>query len=550
MGFFFTIGAFVIVFSILVLAHEFGHFIAAKRSGIKVEEFGFGLPPRLWGKRKGETLYSINAIPFGGFVRMLGEEATVKGKLNKRSYSAQSKRTQVKVLVAGVFMNFLLAWVLISFGFMVGMQPLIASDDIFVAVDNGTVSLDEGAVIKLISSGSVAEKFGFKTGDKLIAFNDEPINSDAKALNALEAPGGVYKVLRDGTSVEIEARWEATVTGGSGSDSDAFGVFGVLYHDFISFPRVRIYEVAQDSLAFKSGLRDSDTLIAINGKGIYSLNDYDAAIENLTGSASYVVSRNGQRAEMIVESASSKKVIVSNVVQDRPAFSVGLKEGDIVVSVNDTQINSAQQMIEYVASNSGKTLMFLIDRRGESIYYEIKPEDGKIGVYLSELSVSSGPKDVTVYSVDQFSSVLNIKNEQYPIYSAPWYGLTETWRLTKLTGSLFGDLVSQIASTGEVPETVTGPVGIAQLSGTFASQGIIPFIRFIALLSISLAVLNILPFPALDGGKLLFIVIEFVSGRKIPQKWENLVHLLGYLVIIGLVLMITYKDVLRLFGID
>jgi regulator of sigma E protease len=133
------------------------------------------------------------------------------------------------------------------------------------------------------------------------------------------------------------------------------------------------------------------------------------------------------------------------------------------------------------------------------------------------------------------------------VYSAPFYAFGETYRMAKMTGVLFVDFLKQFFGTGELPPTVSGPVGIAQMTGAFAREGFIPLIRFIAILSISLAVLNIFPFPALDGGKLIFLVIEFFAGRKVSPKWENYIHMVGYFLIILLVLAITYKDILRVF---
>ncbi len=110
---------------------------------------------------------------------------------------------------------------------------------------------------------------------------------------------------------------------------------------------------------------------------------------------------------------------------------------------------------------------------------------------------------------------------------------------------MFVDMVKGLITSGEISENVSGPVGIAKMTGDFARAGFIPFIRFIALLSISLGVLNILPFPALDGGKLLFILIELILGRPVPSKWENYVHMLGYALIMLLIIVITYQDILK-----
>ena len=108
----FAIVVFVVILSFLVMLHEFGHFIAAKRSGIGVEEFGFGLPPRIWGKNINGTIYSINWLPFGGFVRLVGEDSTDEEISNKNSFQTKSLFVRIRVVLAGVFMNFVLAVVL------------------------------------------------------------------------------------------------------------------------------------------------------------------------------------------------------------------------------------------------------------------------------------------------------------------------------------------------------------------------------------------------------------------------------------------------------
>ena len=115
---------FIIILAVLILAHEFGHFIVAKKSGIRVDEFGIGFPPKLYGKKFGETEYTINALPLGGFVKIFGEnpdEENTNGPDRARSFVHKPKIIQAAVLVAGVFFNLLLAWFLISAGFMIGL---------------------------------------------------------------------------------------------------------------------------------------------------------------------------------------------------------------------------------------------------------------------------------------------------------------------------------------------------------------------------------------------------------------------------------------------
>jgi regulator of sigma E protease len=161
-----TIIIFILVLAIIILVHEFGHFIVAKKSGVKVEEFGVGLPPRIWGKKIGETLYSVNWIPFGGFVRMLGEDAGVPvPKLPEtlgRSFSDKSKLTQALILIAGISFNLIFAWLIISLSFSIGM-PAPVGQSVFGQTENVQT------IITNVLPKSPAEVAGLAPGDTIVS---------------------------------------------------------------------------------------------------------------------------------------------------------------------------------------------------------------------------------------------------------------------------------------------------------------------------------------------------------------------------------------------
>lgn len=161
---------FILVLAVLVLTHELGHFIVAKKAGIRVDEFGFGFPPRLFSFKKGETIYSFNLIPFGGFVRIFGEnvdEEAVSGKENSRSMVNKPRWIQAGVLSAGVLFNVALAWIFISFNLFLGMPVATNSIPAGVSVEN--VKLLVTSVLK----DSPAEKAGLRAGDNLITLKFE-----------------------------------------------------------------------------------------------------------------------------------------------------------------------------------------------------------------------------------------------------------------------------------------------------------------------------------------------------------------------------------------
>lgn len=340
---------FVVVLSILVLVHEFGHFIMARRAGVMVEEFGFGLPPRLIGKKIGETIYSINALPFGGFVRLHGEmdEEGVTDK--NRAFLYRSKKVRTSVIIAGVIMNFLL--------------------------------------------GIVA--------------------------------------------------------------------FGIVY-SFSGIPRdthqIKIVDLSQDSPAVAAGLVVGDIVQKADGKSFTGVNDF----------ISYVDSKKGQN---VVIQTENKKVTVV------PRANPPQGEGPLGVVITTTEIYYPPVVL----------------RPFYGIYYGFK--------------------------------------------EAIFWGQTIVVGLWTIIAGLF---------RGQAPQGVAGPVGIFAVTTEAARSGILTLINFVGILSVNLAILNIIPFPALDGGRLLFIGIEGIIGKKVVPKVEAAINTAGMIILLLLLLAITIGDIRRL----
>lgn len=187
----FVIFVFIVTLLILVVIHELGHYFAAKKFNIKVLEFGFGIPPRAWGKKIGETIWSLNWLPFGGFVRLLGEDESDKKVLDdKRSFANQAVWKRITVVVAGVAMNLLLAWVL--FYIVLGVQgfktklPLL-SDYQFSGVNQKT---DTAIIVGNIAEGSPAKEAGLKEGDRIMSINGSPVLDSDKFVAEIKANAG------------------------------------------------------------------------------------------------------------------------------------------------------------------------------------------------------------------------------------------------------------------------------------------------------------------------------------------------------------------------
>lgn len=376
-----TIITFIIILSILVFAHEVGHFMMARRFGVRAEEFGFGFPPRAFGVYKNEqglrkivwsakevkdcpgTVYSINWLPLGGFVKIKGENGPSASSglaEDNDSFAGRPIWQRAFMLSAGVVMNIILAAILITVGFMIGLPQAL-----------------DGQV-------------------------------DARA-------------------------------------------------------RVR-----------------------------------------------------------------EKKIQIVQVMKNTPAEAAGLALGDVILSIDNQSFANYQELQNYVASNVGRKLSYKIERGRDLIGLEAVPElmsetgKGGIGIAISETGLVS-----------------------YPWYLAVWQGIKTTLILIWAIIAAFYELIKGLILGQGVTADLAGPVGIAALTGQVARLGFVYLLQFTALLSINLAVINFLPFPALDGGRVLFLIIEKIKRSPVKKEVEAAIHNIGFALLMLLVLLVTFRDVSR-----
>jgi len=350
---------FIVVLGIIIFVHELGHFIAAKSSGMRVDEFGFGFPPRIFGVKRGGTIYSLNWIPLGGFVKIKGEngEEAWEGE----SFGSKSLPRRVLVILAGVGMNIILAFVLFTGGYLIGVPQAI----------------------------------------------DVP-------------PAGAI----------------------------------------ISAPTIQVGQVLAGSPAARGDLRSNDKIEEFNG-------------QKATGAEAL---RSAIRAS----------------------------SGDVTVKV----------------------------KRGKAeLTLKIVPE------ILKETNV----RGIGVELVD-------VGTVRFPWYLAPIRGAEAVgYMLASIVLSFYGLLAGLFAGQG-LSQDVSGPIGIAVVTGQAAQIGFMYMVEFVAILSLNLAVVNAIPFPALDGGRFLFLIIEAIRRRPVSQRVEGVVHQIGFALLMLLVVAVTYRDLLRYGG--
>lgn len=349
--------SFIVVVGVLVLVHELGHFFAARRAGVAVEEFGFGFPPRMFSKKGKKTLISVNWIPLGGFVKIKGiagdDQAMGSHKADKDSFANQSFFKRFLILFAGILMNMLLSWALLTGVYALGFSESVNGEAIETSLADGTVS------INVVLEGSPAETAGIQVGDQIVSVSGQNVTSIRSAQEAISANADLAEmtILRSGEQLTIPV----------------------------------------------------------------------------------------------------------------PVTSIGEVHG--------------------------------------------------IGVGLGV---------------------------RYPFWVSLWLGLRES---IKLIGYIFvglATLVKGIFVDGQVSEGVVGPVGIAVISGQAVQLGVVYVLYFAALLSANLAIFNLLPLPALDGGRLLFLLIERIQGKPVNHKTEAIVHAVGFACLLLLAALITLRDVIHL----
>lgn len=415
------------VLGVLIVVHEMGHYFAARWLGVKVEEFGIGFPPRLFAIRRNGIDYSLNLLPLGGFVRILGENGDSD---DPKSFGKAPAWKRLIILAAGSFMNLFLALIIFAAMSVSGTQQVDAP---FTGVG-------------IVLPNQPAAAAGMQPGDRIISVAGNPVTTsdEVRALSKENAgKPTVFLVERNGKQVPLT---------------------------IIPNPN------------------------PVNGAYL------------------------GINLEPWVQPAR-----VDRVTPGGPADKAGIQPGDVIVDVNGTPVNSVPQA-DALLSQSSAPAKVTVERNGQGV-----------GPLLLNISANQ-----TSYGFGFF----------YP-YRTVYYGpadalgraLGNTWNVIS---SVPMGIAQAFAGQAQGPG-VTGPVGIGQLTGEVAEQsGFNGLLNLTALLGISLFMLNLLPLPALDGGRLLFIVIELLrGGRRIAPEKEGIVHFAGMVVLLTLMVIVTFFDLQR-----
>jgi regulator of sigma E protease len=419
---------FLIVIGVLVFVHELGHFLMAKRAGVRVEKFSLGMGPKIVGYKKGDTEYVLSWLPLGGYVKMAGENPDEESTGDPGEFQSKPVWQRAIIAATGPLTNIVLAFVIMPLVFMVG-------------------TYSEGpAKVGYVEPGSPAERSGFKAGDEIVEINGRSISDWNKALSLIAVNPDTnlnVTVEREGVKKELSLRPEAATE-------------------------------------LKIGM-------------------------------------SGLMPDMPAE--------VGNVMEGFPAEQAGIKPKDKIIAVDGKTVYHWNQFASLVRESKGKPLALSILRDGKRLEITIAAKE-KSGTYI----VGVEP-------------VMHMIFRKYGFIESIRLGFDKTLEAIDLTFITLKKLITFKLSI----KTLGGPVMIAQMSGQAAAAGLSSFLSLLAMISISLGILNLLPIPVLDGGLILFLVIEAIRKKPLSRKTMEVAQSVGAFLLISLIAVVSYNDVMRMF---
>ena len=430
-----TLLAFLFVLGVLIFVHELGHFLAARRVGVRVLTFSLGFGPKLLKVTRGDTEYCISAVPLGGYVKMAGESPDDPRSGAPDEFMSKSKWERFQILIMGPVMNILLAVVVLAIVLAQGAEVPAFED--------------KSPLVGDVEKGSVAEKAGIQRGDRLltVAGEEVPTWNDV------------------GMAVAMKPNRDITIT-------------------------------------FSRAGRTQSVTVRPVAQGKYEMGDIG-----------------------VLPDVSPH---VRSVVSGDPADRAGIKAGDVVVAVDGERMVFARHLAEAISKNAGKQIDLLIRRDGAerhiSVVPQLRGDRGLIGVSISEetRTFKPGPMEAVWLSVKQNASS---------------------------SGLIFKTLAGLFTGSTSVRQ-LQGPVGIAQLSGESAQAGWISLLSLMAVISLNLGLLNLMPVPVLDGGHILIMALEGVARRDFSMQVKEKMLLAGFVVLMVLMVTVIYNDLTRISWIE
>ncbi len=526
----YSVFGFIVAIAILVTIHEFGHFWVARRCGVKVLRFSVGFGKPIWKhtSKVDGTEYVLALIPLGGYVSMLGEADNTKDQINEdnrdQAYNEKSVFRRMAITLAGPAANFIFAiaafWLLYIVG-IPGIQPKVAD----------------------VLPDSYASKAGFKAGDSITEIDGEKAQTwnmvRFRILTALVRQERIYLKTESNDNKQISHTLDfrkAKYFLGPGSRSPLyFTGFRVALPPTVAF-------VAPGMAAEKAGLKAGDTIVRLNNHPITTFHEMWPILYKNAGSVvdmkvrrqgvvltlKITPTKNDQVIGLIGVRPKKNSTVISEVVSGDPAHKAGLLVGDKIVKINGLETNVFQDIKQIINKNAGVRLLVEVDRHGKLLGFNMTPKKYTQKTHIGGLIGVSAAHNTT--------------KESYSTFTALRVGAWKTWDMSTLTFQVFGKMITREASV----KNVSGPFRIADVAGRAAQRGLDWYIYILAIISLSLGVINLLPIPVLDGGHFMFQVVELVTGKPVSDSVKGVGMAIGLGLILMLMALAFYNDIVWL----
>lgn len=525
MGLIFTI----LMIGILIFVHEFGHFIVAKAMNIKVLKFSLGFGPAILSKTIGETEYRIASIPLGGYVKMLGEnpdEELPKGEL-ERSFYYQSPFRRLLIAVAGPLMNLIFPFLIY---YIVYAMP----------------STEISNRIGMVMEGRPAEAAGMKNYDRIVEVDGKSTRYWRDLLREISSrPGRTVqmKIEREGKIIPLTVNIAAEREVSRYGFSQIVGRIGVSPY----MPASVIYITSEDSEAYRAGLRSFDQIKKVDGVELDSFYKFESLLKEKAGKEVRIEALRGENKQIVeaviraeepanlgIEQA---ELYIYKVEPGTPADKAGIKVGDRLVSINGEKLIYFAELESYFAKEPDREHEFGIKRGDELINVKLKLEKlVKKDEYKQEYNYF-------VFGAQNNSHFTDgeIVQKGFTLLSAIENSVSDTIDVIETT--VVG--VYQLF-TGQISfKTVGGPIMIFGIAGKAVKKGVSFFLHIMALISINLGIINLLPLPVLDGGHITMSLYEMISRRPIPMKARIVINFIGVVLILTLTVLVIFNDLVR-----
>ncbi len=508
----------LLVFNLMIIVHELGHFLAARWRGLVVEEFGLWFGKPLWKKTINGVVYSWGSIPFGGFVKLpqLAPMEVMEGKteLSREQLPAISVMDKIIVAFAGPLFSFLLAAFFAVIVWQVG-RP----------VGEGEAT----TVIGMVGDNSPAAKAGLQIGDKILAVDGSPVSrfggmgSDSITWRIVRSEGATIpiKIERAGKTMDLEVTPKIPTT-------DWWQRRGLRQIQVGPAETPMVAKILPDSPASRAGLQPNDLVSEVNGKRIYSeFNIIEAAASSPGQPLTLTVQRGDQTLKLPFTPNGAR---IGAVAKDSPAEVAGVKAGDRVVGVDGTPLRVSIGISEYVQKNAGKAIELAIEREGAPAKIKVTPVP-PVGQETPRLGIEWAQDDSIIWDqMGQFQV----------IHPAPGEQLHKSVMMIVDT---LGAVFSQKSSIGM--QHMGGPVMMMRAYYMMfeSKEGWRLALWFSVVLNVNLALLNLLPIPVLDGGHITLAIVEGIRKRPVNVRILEYVQTACALVIIGFMVFIMFFDV-------